>query len=173
MEGRLPYREDKSGQIVLVILAALVAAVASAVLWGVVSEVTNHEIGIVAVAVGFIVGAVVAYVGRGAEGTHLQVIAAIGALIGIALGKYLEVVFVSSTGLFSSLTWDVYTGKYGHLWDFFDVLWIAFAVYEAVKLSKSRRYGTRPAAGPIYLGEPGSQVGTAPVAATPPPDSQL
>jgi hypothetical protein len=173
VEGRLPYREDKSGQIVLVILAALVAAVASAVLWGVVSEVTNHEIGIVAVAVGFIVGAVVAYVGRGAEGTHLQVIAAIGALIGIALGKYLEVVFVSSTGLFSSLTWDIYTGKYGSLWDLFDVLWIAVAVYEAVKLSKSRRYGTRPGQSPIFLGAPGSQVTPPAAPSAPPSDSQV
>ncbi|HEY4346265.1 MAG TPA: hypothetical protein VGM80_01660 [Gaiellaceae bacterium] len=163
METRSPYVEDNSGKLVLAILAALGAAVGSGVIWGLVSKLTKHEIGIVAVGVGFIVGAVVAYAGKGAGSTKLQVIAAIGALLGIAIGKYLEVLWIGSLGFGSSLAWDIYTGKLGHLWDFFDLLWAGIAVYQAIRLAGAS-FGRRIATVPAFVHGP-----KVAMASTPPP----
>jgi hypothetical protein len=158
VDGRAPYVEDRVGALVVAVLAGLVAAAACGVAWGLLTQTTNHEYGIAALVVGLIVGFAVAHTGARAQVVPVQAIAGLCALLGILLGKYLEVVFIGSTGLFSSLAWRVFTSSSSGLWGGLDLLWIAIAVLQAIRMPRRMRLramlAARSATAPAVFAEP-------------------
>ena len=81
------------GRIPLAIVGGLIAAVIGALIWGGIAYATKHEIGYIAVGIGFICGWGVRLLGKG-HGFAFQGIGAATALFGVLLGKYLAIGFV-------------------------------------------------------------------------------
>lgn len=73
-------------------LAGLVAALAGAGVWAVVTAVTEYQIGWMAIGVGFIVGLAVRTVGKGIEPVF-GIVGAVLSLAGCLLGNYLTIVW--------------------------------------------------------------------------------
>jgi len=79
---------DTDSNLVMGLIGGAVAMLVSAVIWGVITYVTQYQIGWMAIGVGFLVGFAVRYFGKG----HSQVFglsSAVLALIGCALGNLL------------------------------------------------------------------------------------
>lgn len=72
--------------------AGLVAAIVGAGLWAAVTALTNYQIGWMAIAVGFLVGWAMRYVGKGIE-PQFGYAGAVLSLAGCVLGNYLTVVW--------------------------------------------------------------------------------
>jgi hypothetical protein len=134
-------RADRSG-LVLPLAAALAAGVVGGVLWGLIVKWSNYEVGIVAWAIGFMAGTAVANVARG-RGPQLQVIAVVGALVGILLGKYLSFAFAVQEdaqavgvelGVLSSEMFRFFRENLSDVFGLFDLLWIGFAVFTAWRI---------------------------------------
>jgi hypothetical protein len=129
-------------------LAALAAAIAGGIAWGLVAKTTGYEIGIVAWAIGFLAGTAAALVASGSRGIPLQAIAIVAALAGIFLGKYLTFAwdlqdFAADRGvdigLFSEDMRAVFREDYDVVFDWFDVLWIGLAVFSAARATAPER----------------------------------
>jgi hypothetical protein len=123
-------------------LAALAAALAGGVAWGLIAKTTDYEIGIVAWAIGFLAGTAAAYVAPAARGIPLQVSAVVAALAGILLGKYLTFAWDLQDfaeergvhiGLFSEEMWDVFRIDYEIVFGWLDLLWAGLAVFSAAR----------------------------------------
>jgi hypothetical protein len=78
----------------LALLAGSLAAMAGAVIWGLVAALSGHEFSFVAVAIGLAVGATIAAVRRGTADVALAAGSAVIAVAGCVLGSLLGVVFV-------------------------------------------------------------------------------
>lgn len=137
--------------------AALVAAVVSGVLWGLIVKWSEYEVGFVAWAIGFIVGTAVAFAVAGRRGLPYQVVAVAGALLGIALGKYLSFALViqdvageqgASIGLFSSDMFDLFSEELGTVFGWFDLLWVGLAVVTAWRILEPEEPEREPASTP-------------------------
>lgn len=120
------------------ILAGLAAAVVGAAAWGLIVKSTGYEIGFAAWGLGFLTALAVLTATRGARGFPLQVIAVGCALLGIVLGKYLTFVWLLQEGpdglnisIFSSDAVDIFRKHLDLMFDWIDLLWVAFAVYTA------------------------------------------
>ena len=146
-------RADRS-VLVLPVGAALAAGVVGGVLWGLIVKWSNYEVGIVAWAIGFMAGTAVANVARGARGPHLQVIAVVGALVGILLGKYLSFAFAVQEdaqevgvelGVLSGEMFRFFRENLSDVFGLFDLLWIGLAVFTAWRIPGEL---TEPAASP-------------------------
>ena len=127
---------DEGGSSALALLAGLVAALAGALVWGLVAKWTEYEVGIVAWGIGFVTGWAIERAAGGRRSTELQVFAIAAALLGILLGKYLAFAFVQQeSGLpFGVLSEDMLTlfrENLGAAFSLFDVLWIGLAVVSA------------------------------------------
>jgi hypothetical protein len=123
----------------LAVGAGLVAAIVGGVVWGFVVKLSEYEVGIVAWAIGLLVGVAVAGVSR-ARGPVLQAIAVACALVGILVGKYLSYALVLQeeaetagvdVGLFSSEMWSFFREDIDIVFGWFDLLWVGLAVYTA------------------------------------------
>lgn len=73
------------------VLAGLAAAVVSALVWYGIVVLTNYQIGLVAVGVGFLVGLAVTVGSGGRRGLPLQIVSVAITLPAMALGEYLVV----------------------------------------------------------------------------------
>jgi hypothetical protein len=134
------------GILVPATLAGLAAAVAGAIAWTIVVVVTDFEVGIVAWAIGFVVGWAVALVAHGRRGLPLQVVAVVCALLGILLGKYgtfahdvREVVEEEVGAEAVPAYWDTdvidfFFEELDSVFGIFDLLWVGLAVYTAWRL---------------------------------------
>jgi len=90
MISRQQYRSEA---LLPAVAGGVLAALAGGIVWGVISLVTEREIGIIAWAIGWLTGyAVVLFAGK-RKGLPLQLVAVITAILGIAVGKYVTFIY--------------------------------------------------------------------------------
>ncbi|HYY54790.1 MAG TPA: hypothetical protein VFA01_05375 [Candidatus Dormibacteraeota bacterium] len=82
---------ESRGDLLVGILAGLVAALISAVVWAAIPFLTDHEYGVVAIALGAFVGFAVRWGGRGSSMTF-GVVGAACAVLAIAIGNVFAVI---------------------------------------------------------------------------------
>ena len=142
-------------RVALAIPAALLAALAGGVAWGLIVKWTGYEVGIIAWGIGFLTGNAVVLATRGGKGRSLQAIAILSALLGILLGKYLSYAFQIqeeaeeagvSLGLFSADMRSFFREDLDKVFGLFDLLWVGFAVYTAWRAPQPGR--PEPSPGP-------------------------
>jgi MFS family permease len=139
-----PQQRGAVGRDVLMAaLAGLGAAVAAGVAWGLIVKWTDHEWGIAAWGVGLVVGSVVAAAARDRRGMPFQAVSVACAVIGVLVGKYLEVAWTDTDlvklGILSSTTWDIFTDSDAGVWSWFDLVWFAAAVFSAFRIPGIRQ----------------------------------
>jgi hypothetical protein len=133
--------ERQRGDLLVAMLAGLLAAALSAGVWAVIAVLTNHAYGIVAVFLGALCGYAVRWGGRGSS-LQFGVVGAVCALLGIAAGNVLAVaVFIAQelhlplltvlSKVDFQLVWEVLTEDFTVL----DGLFYAFAVYEGFRFA--------------------------------------
>jgi hypothetical protein len=154
--------EEDRGTLIKALPAALVAAVAGGVLWGLIVKWSDYEVGFVAWGIGFLVGMAVLTATGGRRGLPLQAIAIISSLLGILLGKYLSYAWVlqevaeEETGgaleisIFSRDMVDFFREDLSEVFGWIDLLWVALAVITAwrVLAPEEAEPVAEPTAGP-------------------------
>jgi hypothetical protein len=127
--------------------AGLAAAVVGGVAWALIVKSTDYEVGILAWAIGFIVGTAAVFATRGGTGRQLQVVAVVLALTGILLGKYLGYALIlqeeaqtfgEEIGLFSSTMLEFFREDLDLVFGLFDLLWVGLAVASAWRITQVR-----------------------------------
>ncbi|HSY60660.1 MAG TPA: hypothetical protein VK796_02240 [Cytophaga sp.] len=123
------------------LLAGLAAGLIGAVLWGVITVVTEYQIGYMAVAVGAGVGFSIRYFGKGLD----QIFGVCGAVIAIvscALGNYFSLIgFIANMGAigyidaFFVFSPEVIVEMMKENFNPMDVLFYALAAYEGYRFS--------------------------------------
>ena len=123
------------------VLAGLVAALAGAGVWTLITVLTEYQIGWMAVGVGFLVGMAVRFAGKGLDMTY-GVIGATLALLGCLLGNLFtvcwfvaEVESMTFMEVVSSLNFGVAVDMVVSTFAPMDLLFYGIAVYEGFKLS--------------------------------------
>lgn len=119
--------------------------------WALIVEVTDYEIGYAAVGVGLLAGFVAALAVRGPVGEVLPFVVAAIAAVGVLFGKLLTLYLVArgvvatyDTGE-GPLSLTVHNLTTPGVWSLYDVLWMAFAVLAAYRFTASRIGEARPA----------------------------
>jgi hypothetical protein len=125
----------------LAIPAGLIAALGGAILWAVFTVETHYELGLIAVAIGYLVGHAIKIVGKGVE-QKFGYLGACCALLGCALGKILSVLafyaqakHLSFADLLSVGPVQVAASLMPRVASPMDLLFAAIAVYEGYKFS--------------------------------------
>ena len=90
--------EREGARTATAVLAGLAAAIAGAVVWGLIVRWSEYEVGFVAWGIGFVVGTAVVMGARNRRSFPLQVAAVVLALAGVVLGKYLAFVWSVNAG---------------------------------------------------------------------------
>lgn len=128
-------------RMVLATCAGLVACFAGAVLWGAVTVFTGYELGIIAIALGLMVGGVIAFVKK-SDHIYFGIIGALLALIACVLGKYFGMIGLIaqeySVGYFNcmqNLTTDMVVSLFKETFSPIDLLFYGLAIYEGFRLS--------------------------------------
>lgn len=123
------------------IAAGASAACVGAVLWAVISAVTNYQIGWMAIGIGFLVGYAIRLAGKGVDNSF-GIAGAILSFLGCVAGNFLTVVIVVSNqeslsmlGLLSRVTPGIFMGIMKDVFQPMDLLFYGFAVYEGYKFS--------------------------------------
>ncbi|HLJ83031.1 MAG TPA: hypothetical protein VKT51_02495 [Candidatus Eremiobacteraceae bacterium] len=128
----------------LAILAGVVAALIGAVLWGIVSDVTDYQIGWMAVGVGFLVGYSVQFLGKGID-PPFRYVGAICSLAGCVVGNFFAVVgaiaqqnHVSALTVLGQIPLNVAVDVMTKAFQPMDLLFYGIAVYEGYRFSLKR-----------------------------------
>ena len=123
------------------VVAGTAAAVFGAALWGVITVVTEYQIGWMAIGVGALVGIAVRLAGKGVDRVF-SVVAAALALFGCALGNLLAGCgFVAAqesvpvTAVLTSLNAELISIIMSAMFSPMDLFFYGFAVYQAYRLS--------------------------------------
>ena len=127
----------------MALLGGAVTALIGAVIWATVTVVTGYKLGLVAVAIGFLVGFAVRTLGKG-NAIIFGAIGAAFALIGCVLGNFLSACALLSTAQSISITAallsaitnpslavELFTVTFSPM----DLLFYGFAIYEGYKFS--------------------------------------
>jgi hypothetical protein len=116
----------------LAVVGGIAAAVAGAVLWGLITAATERQYGIMAIGIGFLVGLAVRFLGKGVD-TSFRVVAAVCSAAGCLIGNYFAICFVAKGQ--GVAFWDA-LGKpdvvfkiIGDNFGFMDVVFYAIAIY--------------------------------------------
>ncbi|HEY4941293.1 MAG TPA: hypothetical protein VII56_07680 [Rhizomicrobium sp.] len=124
--------------------AGLAAAVAGAALWAVVTVLSEYELGIMAVAVGFMVGKAIMAVAKSAQRIY-GIVGAACSLLGCLLGNLLSAVGyaapvfkVSYVVLLTHLNIDLAGQLMSATFGFMDLLFYAIAIYEGYRFATRR-----------------------------------
>ena len=144
------FREERSGVLVMAVLAGLAAAIVGGVVWGLIVRWSNYEIGFAAWGIGFVVGTAVVRGAHGSRGTPFQLVAVVLALAGILLGKYLAFVWVGQDELgqvglsgelpvFSTTTIRIFWDARSDVFSGWDLLWVGLAVVMAFRIPQHQR----------------------------------
>ena len=142
---------DNQPSLLMGLIGGTVAMLISAIIWGVVSYVTNYQIGWMAIGVGFLVGIAVKFFGKG-KSMMFGISSALLALIGCVLGNlifysgiiareesaaFLQVLFVLLSKPAAAI--EVFSIAFG----FMDILFYVLAAYvgfsTAMDLKRSRK----------------------------------
>jgi len=136
----------ENNKIVLPIIGALLAAVIGGAIWAVIVVLTDYEIGLVAWAIGGLAGYLVAvFASRRTNQVH-QVIAVIGSLLGILLGKFFMFSYVVNdgfNGMFESEIITLFKENFTEFFGGMDIVFVVLAVLTAWQLPA--RLSSRPA----------------------------
>lgn len=123
------------------IIGGTVAAAIGAVIWAIMTGVTNYQIGWMAVGVGFLVGYTVRICGKGID-TSFGVVGAILSLLGCLAGNLLTVCIVVSRhehiaffDLLSRLDAEITIELMKATFNPMDLLFYGIAIYEGYKFS--------------------------------------
>jgi hypothetical protein len=123
------------------ILGGLGAALIGAIAWAYITIITEFQIGYMAVAIGFIVGYTLRYLGKGMD-TIFGVVGAVCALLGCLLGNFLSIIgfFAQAEGLsfFEALAMvdiSIIPEIMIETAQIMDVLFYGIAIYEGYKFS--------------------------------------
>lgn len=134
---------QKSSNIFLSIIGALIAAVVGGVIWGAIAIWTNYELGLVAWLIGGLTGYGVVLFAKGSINVGHQLVAVIASLIGIVLGKYVIFCYIGSqlVGsldiMFKKEVFDVFTSNITELFQAMDIIFVALAVVTAWQLPRN------------------------------------
>lgn len=123
------------------ILGGALGALVGAVIWAGIVAITNYQIGLVAIAIGFLAGYGVRLLGKGFD-KSFGIAGAIMALLGVAFGNVLSVVILISDTqsipiftvlgqLDSTIIADIMTSTFSVM----DLLFYGIAVYEGYRFS--------------------------------------
>ncbi len=123
------------------LISAFIASIAGASVWAVITVSTEYQIGYMAVAVGFLVGYVLRYTGKGID-KIFGISGAILALFGCLLGNLLSIIgFVANSeglGYFETMSLIDYAVVPEIMMETFspmDLLFYGIAIYEGYKFS--------------------------------------
>ncbi len=137
------------------IVGGVLAAIISGIVWGLVIILTQHEIGYLAIGVGFLAGLGVVKFSKGKKGIPLQVVAVVASILGIIVGKYTAAVhFLLNEYVpgywtrikplemikpyFSiELIRAFFTDVLPNMLSFYDILWVVLAIATAIKVPQS------------------------------------
>lgn len=153
MKRSAPVASDEEisgGAMVPAILGGLIAAILGGAIWGGITIYTGSEIGYVALGVGALCGFGVVLLSGGKKGFPLQVIAAVTAVLGVLIGKYvsfydaLKTMVTEESGaeaaavvsLFSPDTLLFFTDNIAAVASGYDALWIVLAIAAAWSIPK-------------------------------------
>lgn len=143
------------------VLAGLAAAIVGGIVWALIVVQTGYEIGFAAVGIGVLAGFAVVFATRGRKGVPLQVTAVLASVLGIVLGKYFSYVWefkdavreafgdeaADQVSVFDSDLVRFFFEDADQIFGFYDLLWIAFAVYAAWRIPRALGISVRK--GPI------------------------
>jgi len=125
----------------MAILAGLVACLVGALLWAVITVATEYQIGYMAIAVGFIVGYAVRFMGKGLD-PIFGVIGAAFALLGCLLGNFFSLVGFAANDMAMTYVETLGSIDYGivpevmmETFSPIDLLFYGFAIYEGYKFA--------------------------------------
>ena len=137
-----------SGALFGAVAGAVVAAILGGIIWGQIVLWTDYEIGWMAIGMGAVTGFAALVVSGGKRGLLIQVVAVGAALFGVAFGKYFIYVTLvrenlmpaGSPSRFSLLFEEAMVQAFiedaSLVFGFFDLLWVALAVYTAWRIPK-------------------------------------
>lgn len=94
---RALYEFESEQNLMLGTVAGAIAGAVGAILWAIVTVITEFQIGLLAVAIGFLVGAAVRWAGRGTTQVF-GVVGAILALVSILAGNFLSLLGLLAAG---------------------------------------------------------------------------
>lgn len=143
------------------VLAGLAAAIVGGIVWALIVVKTGYEIGFAAVGIGILAGFAVVFATRGRKGVPLQVTAVLASALGIVLGKYFTYVWefkdavreafgddaADEVLVFDSDIVRFFFEDADQIFGFYDLLWVAFAVYAAWRIPRAMGISVRK--GPI------------------------
>lgn len=129
--------ENEGKNLSLPIVGALLAAIIGGAIWAGIAIVSDYEIGIVAWAIGGLSGYLVYYLSKGEVAVSHQVIAVVGSLIGILLGKYFILGYYindSISGIFQGESISLFVDNISVLFGGMDIIFVLLAVATAWQL---------------------------------------
>lgn len=146
----------ESNKIVMPVLGALAAAVLGGAVWLTVAVMTEYELGIIAWLIAGIAGYLVSVLAKRKTSAVHQVIAVIGSLLGILLGKYFIFGYFYSgesiSGIFSSDSIAVFpeylSANFSDIFSGMDIVFVVLAVVTAWQLPAKLAQNTPPAEQP-------------------------
>jgi len=125
----------------LAIAAGLGSSIVGAILWAIITVATGYQLGLMAIAVGFIVGYCVRYLGKGLD-QPFGIIGAIFALLGCFMGNYFSIVGIAADELgmgyvetLGSVDLAAIPEIMAETFSFMDIVFYGIAVYEGYKFS--------------------------------------
>src|SRR6478672_1600604 len=83
----LELNQFRGGPFMVGLLYGLAAAILCGFIWAVIVKITNLQIGIVAVGIGFVVTRAIIIGAKGRRGASIQIIAVVLSLLGVFVGK--------------------------------------------------------------------------------------
>lgn len=131
----------KEQNLSMAIIGGIVACLVGALLWALITVVTEYQIGYMAIAVGFIVGYSVRYLGKGIDQVY-GIMGAGLALLGCLLGNFFSLVGFAANAenlgyleTLSSIDYSLIPTIMTETFNPMDLLFYGFAVYEGYKFS--------------------------------------
>jgi hypothetical protein len=141
----------------LAVVAGLGAALICAIIWAVITVITKMELGLIAVALGYIVGQAVRAAGKGID-QQFGVVGAACALLGCVLGNVLSALAfyaqgngLDFSGLMAQLSPDLVVRTSSASFQAMDIVFYGIAIYEGYRFSfryKLQKPAPAPAAKP-------------------------
>jgi hypothetical protein len=127
----------EDSKIVLPALGALLAAIIGGGIWALITVLTNYELGIIAWGLGALAGYVVVYLARRQTTQVHQILAVIGSLLGIVLGKYFTFTYTLQDDLAHIFDNQAFTFFQQNFTEFFggmDIVFVLLAVITAWRM---------------------------------------
>ena len=132
-------RDDQN--LTMAVIGALIATIAGAYVWGVITNVTGYQIGMMAIGVGYLIGFAVRKLGNGID-KIFGITGAFFALIGCLGGNlYSSCIYISNqqdillSDVLSRLDLDLIINIFVETFSPIDILFYGFAIYYGYKYS--------------------------------------